>query len=81
MIKYYNSVYAHEGYKNLKNSKWGIFTIMKPLFRLHSPFPPAGSQPEAIDKLEQGPTGQVYPFRGNWLWKDLYHGKCDSSTE
>ncbi len=30
----------------------------KPLFKLHAPFPPAGSQPEAIKQLTQARPGQ-----------------------
>jgi excinuclease ABC subunit B len=34
------------------------FMAKKPLFKLHTPFPPAGSQPEAIKKLTEGRPGK-----------------------
>src|SRR3990172_1274073 len=37
----------------------GILKCMKkPLFKLHNPFPPAGSQPEAIKQLNAGRPGK-----------------------
>lgn len=35
-----------------------LFSMKKPLFKLHTPFPPAGSQPEAIAQLSQDRPGK-----------------------
>ena len=49
-------------------------------FELYQPYPPAGDQPEAIDKLVEGVTdGEVFQtlLGRDWLRQNLHHGQCD----